>query len=64
TLIRADTISGDVEKLADRQRWVMPLQGTASSDGESAGPGECLLIRPGAPLTKSEDAVILIGAPL
>ncbi len=62
TLIRADTISADVEKLAGRQRWVMPLQGTASSNSESAGPGECLLIGPGAPLTKSEDAVILIGA--
>ncbi len=62
TLIRADTISIEVEKLADRQRWVMPLQGTAFSDGEQAGPGECLLIAPGAALTTSEDPVLLIGA--
>ena len=62
SLIHTDSLSADVERLADRQRWVMPLQGTAFSGDESAGAGECLLLERGAPLTLSDDAVILAGA--
>ena len=60
TLIRSDGSSGEADRLADRRRWVMPLAGGASSGGESAGPGECLLVEPGAELEAS--GALLIGA--
>jgi mannose-6-phosphate isomerase len=47
--------------LSDRRRWVIPVEGTATSNGEQAGPGECLVIEAGAPLEFAR-ARILIGA--
>jgi mannose-6-phosphate isomerase len=49
------------DTLRDRQRWVMPLDGELHSEGTSAGPGECLLIEPGAAV-ESSGARMLIGA--
>ena len=60
-LIRARSVS-DAERLSDRQRWVMPLEGGASSGEESAGPGECLLIESGAPIEISAGSLVLVGA--
>jgi hypothetical protein len=40
----------------------MPIEGTAMSDGESAGAGGCLFLEPGLPLAFSEGAVVLVGA--
>ena len=48
--------SGDA--LQDRLRWVMPVEGEASG----AGPGDCLLVRPGERIDVSADARLLIGA--
>ena len=47
--------------MSDRRRWVIPVEGTVTSGAESAGPGECLVIEPGAPLDFA-GARILIGA--
>jgi mannose-6-phosphate isomerase len=47
--------------LSDRRRWIIPVEGTARSGDDHAGPGDCLLIEPGAPLDFS-GARILIGA--
>lgn len=49
------------DALADRRRWVMPLEGVVHVDGESARPGECLLVDPGREVF-SESARMLIGA--
>jgi hypothetical protein len=48
--------------LGARWRWVMPLEGAAISGGDRAGPGECLLIPPGAPLTLAPGSLALVGA--
>lgn len=53
---------GPVEGMRDRERWVVPLKGTASIEGMTAGPGECLLVAPGAALEVSEGGAILMAA--
>ena len=62
TLLHVDRGS-EPDALAERQRWVVPLRGTASSGGETAGAGECLLIEPGAELELGEGAAVLLAAP-
>lgn len=59
TLLR---LSGPTHLLEDRRRWVLPLEGSVESDGETAGPGECLVIDAGAPLTLGADAIAFVGA--
>jgi mannose-6-phosphate isomerase len=54
--------AAEVEALAGRDRWVLPLSGTADA-GENAGVGECLLVPAGAALTRSADAALLIASP-
>ncbi len=49
-VLRANT-----DALAGRRRWLLPLDGEVRAGGESAGPGECLLLGP-------EDAVETGGA--
>lgn len=48
TLIHA---IGKTDALAERQRWAIPLTGTVTSGDEEAGPGECLLLEPGAEIS-------------
>jgi mannose-6-phosphate isomerase len=38
----------DTDMLQDRKRWVIPLEGKASADGDIAEPGDCLLVDAGA----------------
>jgi hypothetical protein len=47
--------------LGDRQRWVLPLEGSVRSGSAVAGPGECLLLDPGDALECS-GGEMLIGA--
>jgi mannose-6-phosphate isomerase len=61
TLMRLDG-GGPAAQLGERQRWAVPLAGTAESEGEGVGPGECLLVAPGAALTRSDDCVLLLAA--
>ena len=61
TLLQAVDGQAPREGLADRRRWIIPVEGTARSNGETAGPGECLIIEPGAPLDFA-GARILVGA--
>lgn len=44
----------------DRERWVIPLEGTVQSDGEAAAEGDCLLLQPGERISAS--GRMLIGA--
>jgi mannose-6-phosphate isomerase len=57
TLLKLD---GSTDLLRDRRRWVLPVEGSAASDGETAGPGECLLVEAGAPLDL--EGSVLLGA--
>ena len=43
-------LEGPTDLLADRRRWVLPVGGSAAAGGETARPGECLVIEAGAPL--------------
>lgn len=49
------------DALSDRQRWVMPLDGTVESGDDVAAAGECLLLEPGDAL-KCDAVRMLIGA--
>lgn len=49
------------DRLTDRQRWVLPLEGRVQSDGDAALPGECLLLEAGEQLDANR-ARLLIGA--
>lgn len=61
SLIRAS--SEDMSRtLSSLRRWVIPLSGRAASNGESAAPGECLLLLEDEPLSLSESAIALIAA--
>ncbi len=53
---------GPVERMRERQRWVLPLRGTAAIDAMTAAPGECMLVAPGASLDVSEGGAILMAA--
>lgn len=48
------------DEFQDCDRWVIPLDGIAGSAGESASPGECLLVTAGAHV--SCNGRVLIGA--
>jgi mannose-6-phosphate isomerase len=49
------------DRLQDRRRWVIPLDGEVECGSDVARPGDCLLLEPGDALT-SEGARLLIGA--
>jgi mannose-6-phosphate isomerase len=53
-------VHGSRDFLRDRQRWIMPLEGNARSSGDTAGPGECLLVDPDDAV--AIDGRVLIGA--
>ncbi len=49
------------DRLRDRRRWVIPIEGRVQSGSDVAVPGECLLLESGESLT-SDGARMLIGA--
>ncbi len=53
---------GLVEALHDRERWVLPLSGRADAAEATAGPGDCLLLAPGAPLVGQGRLLIAAAA--
>ncbi|HEY0149526.1 MAG TPA: class I mannose-6-phosphate isomerase [Allosphingosinicella sp.] len=53
---------GPVERIRDRERWVLPLRGTVSFDGMTGKPGDCLLVPAGAALEVSDGGAILMAA--
>jgi mannose-6-phosphate isomerase len=55
-------VLGSGDALRGRQRWAMPLEGIVRSGGDSAGPGECLLLAPDDEL-ETDGSRLLIGAP-
>ena len=61
TLVQGVAGTAPAGALANRLRWVIPLQGRVTSGDEEAGPGECLVVEPQAKLDFS-NARVLIGA--
>ena len=55
-------IEHGVDPAPDHLRWVLPWEGNVESEGEGAGPGECLLVEPGAPLAFSAGSVVFVGS--
>lgn len=53
-------VHSHADRLVDRQRWILPLSGSATAAGETARPGECLLVNAGAEADLNGRA--LIGA--
>jgi len=49
------------DRLRDRQRWIIPLEGQVRSGSDVAAAGDCLLLEPGNGLA-SDGARLLIGA--
>jgi mannose-6-phosphate isomerase len=49
------------DRLQDRTRWILPLEGSVRCDGEMASAGECLLLNAGDRLDV-QDARLLIAA--
>lgn len=62
TLIRAISSNDLPASMNAKQRWVIPLKGGISTDGEEARPGECLLLKPGAKFEIQDSGVALIAA--
>lgn len=62
TLCRVRAAADMPAALAGRERWVMPIEGTVRSGSDEAGPGECLLLEPHAPLDLTPGSHILVGA--
>jgi len=56
-----DLILSHSDALRDRQRWIMPLEGTVRAGTDVAGAGECLLLQPADELA-SDSSRVLIGA--
>jgi mannose-6-phosphate isomerase len=61
-VVRATASARIAPALADRTRWVVPVEGRIWSGDETASEGECLLLEAGAPLALSQSALVLIGA--
>ena len=61
TLLRIEQASHGKD-LEARIRWAVPLAGSVASDGESATPGECLLVPAGVPLELADRSVVLLAA--
>ena len=51
---------GGSEKLADRERWIVPLGGLVRAGEEEAGPGDCLFLEAGREV--SGDGAFLLAA--
>ena len=61
SLVRASTVASIPSSLSSRRRWVIPIDGTVSSFGERAHPGECILLQAGSEFSIEESGVVLIG---
>lgn len=51
------------DALQDRQRWILPLEGEVTVNGETGGPGECLLLAPQQRLDSITGRVLIGAAP-
>lgn len=61
TIVQATSEEG-AQRLAARERWVLPIAGSVTSANDSATCGECLLVAAGVPLHLSNDAVVIVAA--
>jgi mannose-6-phosphate isomerase len=62
SLVRVQEGSPDAEKLAQRDRWLIPLVGSVSAEGELCGVGGCLFAPAGTRICFSPDALLLMSS--
>jgi mannose-6-phosphate isomerase len=62
SVVRATSADAVPASLSARRRWIIPLQGCASSEAEQASAGECLLVEHSAPLSIDKGSVVLVAA--
>jgi mannose-6-phosphate isomerase len=63
TLLCVEGPCEEAEKLAQRDRWAIPLEGLATSGNAPAAAGECLFLPAGTPLEVKPGSKVLIAAP-
>ena len=61
SLLRATDVQQIPTSLAERRTWIMPLQGTVTAGDVTVAAGGCMLAAPGAALSFSPSAAVLIG---
>ena len=66
TFLKARQDADVPASLADRHRWVMPIEGTVAAGGIHAVAGECLLVEPGDRIHFGDNvtAMVAAGGPL
>jgi mannose-6-phosphate isomerase len=62
TLIRTSSAENVPVSMSNKRRWVIPLEGAATSNDQRAEAGNCLLLEAGAPLLLSTGSTILVAA--
>ena len=61
TVIRASNAANIPSTINDQRKWVMPLAGSVTAQGEVASFGECLLLEPGEQLEFALETLAFIG---
>ena len=61
SLLRATDVAQIPPALAERRKWIMPLEGTATAGDVTVAAGGCILAAPGAALSFSRSAAVLVG---
>ena len=54
-------VATNADTLADKRRWILPIEGSATSGSDVAGAGDCLVVEAGASV-ETDGAWMLIGA--
>jgi mannose-6-phosphate isomerase len=62
SLVHIPAGEDEVRALADRPRWAIPLSGSVRAQGEEAQAGDCLLVAPGASLSRAPGTRLLLAA--
>lgn len=62
TLMRVSSDGPMLASIADRRRWLAPLEGHVRAGPDHASAGECLLVDAGVKVELSSDAALLCGA--
>jgi mannose-6-phosphate isomerase len=61
SLVRVSSADQIHLAMTARQKWIIPLQGQVTANGETAAAGECMLLPPGMEFSFSSQALVLIA---
>jgi mannose-6-phosphate isomerase len=62
TLVHIPAGAGDIGALKESRRWAIPLAGSVRTQEAEAGAGDCLLVAPGARLSRAPGTRLLLAA--